>query len=92
MKELEQSRTEMLMLNVMKDAEGREFIAELLDVTGVDNGNYVTDPQRAVFLNGRASIGIELLHLMRNSERGAELESIMRREARHPPDDDTPFL
>ena len=92
MKELEQSRTEMLLLNVMKEAEGREFIAELLESTGVDNGNYVTDPQRAVFLNGRASIGIELLRLMRNSERGAELEAIMRREARHPPDDDKPIL
>lgn len=77
---------EKSLLNIMETSEGREFIWELLEGTGVDHGNFNPEPVRNAWLAGRASLGVEVLNILRSTERGAELEYIMRREARHPPD------
>lgn len=76
------------MLDIMETSKGREFIWMLLEYTGADNGGFSTDPYYNAWLAGRASVGAELLRRMRETERGAELEYIMRREARHPPDNE----
>ena len=77
---------EELLLNIMETDAGRRFVWEILEGTGVDTGSFVFIREQNSWLAGRASLGIEILNLLRNSDRGAELEYIMRREARHPPD------
>ena len=77
---------EELLLNIMETDTGRKFVWEILEGTGVDTGAFNHEPCKNAWLAGRASLGIEILNLLRNSDRGAELEFIMRREARHPPD------
>ena len=76
---------EKKLLNVMETSEGRQFVWYLLEGTGAEAGNFNPEPCRNAWYAGRASIGIELLKLMRQTERGTELEFIMRREARQPP-------
>lgn len=77
---------EELLNEIMESPRGREFIMKLLDYTGVEQGGFNPDPYGNAWLMGRVSVGAALLNCMRSSERGAELEAIMRREARHPPD------
>lgn len=76
------------LLNIMEKEEGRKFVWALIDGSGVELGTFNPEPYRNAWLMGRASIGAELLSILRSSERGAELEYIMRREARHPPDEE----
>lgn len=79
---------EKSLLNIMETSEGRSFVWKLLEGTGVEAGNFNPEPCRNAWLAGRASVGVELLNILRDTERGAELEYIMRREARHPPDEE----
>lgn len=76
---------EKKLLNIMETSEGRIFVWKLLEGTGVDAGNFNPEPCRNAWLAGRASLGVELLNILRNTERGTELEYIMRMEARQPP-------
>lgn len=79
---------EQYLLNIMETEGGRKFVWTLLEGTGVDSGAFNPEPCKNAWLAGRASLGVEILSLLRNTERGAELEYIMRREARHPPDEE----
>lgn len=78
---------EKSLMYIMETSEGRRFVWELLEGTGVEAGNFNPEPCKNAWLAGRASLGVELLNILRSSERGSELEYIMRREARHPPDE-----
>lgn len=76
---------EKLLLKLMETEEGREFVFMLLEFSGVDSGSFQPDPYGNAWLIGRASVGAAILEALRNSERGIDLEAIMRREARYPP-------
>lgn len=78
---------EELLLEVMETEKGRSFINGILDLSGVEMARFNPDPYGNAWQMGRASLGAAILDALRSSERGAELEYIMRREARHPPDE-----
>jgi len=77
---------EELLLKLMETEDGRKFVMKLLEFSGVENGSFQPDPYGNAWLMGRASVGAAILDALRNSERGIDLEAIMRREARYPPD------
>lgn len=78
---------EELLLDVMETEKGREFVNGILDLSGVEMCRFNPDPYGNAWQMGRASLGAAIIDALRSSERGLELEYIMRREARHPPDD-----
>lgn len=73
------------ILEIMEKPNGREFVLDILRLSGVESTAFAPDPHHNAYLCGRKSIGLTLLENIRRTDRGAELEAIMRREARNPP-------
>lgn len=71
----------------MTTEEGREFIFDLLETTGVNRYSGITINSNIVsYAIGRRSIGEELLGVLRNDiDDGLKLELLMRQEARARP-------
>ena len=73
------------ILEIMEEPVGREFVKEILTLCGAEEANFTVDPYHNAYQCGRRSVGLILLENIRRTDRGAELEAIMRREARNPP-------
>lgn len=77
-----------VILEIMEKPAGREFVKEILTLCGAEEANFTVDPYQNAYQCGRRSVGLILLEHIRRTDRGAELEAIMRREARNPPTKD----
>lgn len=80
-------RFKELLAHIMTTEEGREFIFDLLETTGVNRYSGITINSNIVsYAIGRRSIGEELLGVLRNDiDDGLKLELLMRQEARARP-------
>ena len=72
---------------VMKSYDGRQFIFELLEMTGAERNDYSVDEIPDKILAGQRSIGLEILNQLRSlptvdAQDGLLLEYNMRYEAR----------
>ena len=72
--------------NIMRRPEGRRFVLEVLDLCCVDQHHTTGNGREDIFLNGRRSVGEEILRCIRliksgnESTDGLALEYAMRRE------------
>lgn len=76
---------EKSVADAMETAEGRALISDLLKYSGIEEGSFAADPNLNAYISGKRAIGAVLLEAIRSTDRGAELEILMRREARNPP-------
>lgn len=67
--EAEAERLQLLFLNqkanlmwIMADRRGREFVADILDSTGVLSASFNPDPYVTANLEGRRAVGLALLN------------------------------
>ena len=73
--------------NVMKTYDGRQFVFELLEMTGAERNDYSFSEIPDKILAGQRSIGLEILNQLRSlpsvdCRDGLLLEYNMRQEAR----------
>lgn len=80
-------RFKELLAHIMATEEGREFVFELLETTGIDRYSGITINSNIMsYAIGRRSIGEELLGVLRKDiDDGLKLELLMRQEARARP-------
>lgn len=76
---------EKSVAEAMETVEGRALIKALLSFSGIEEGSYAADPYLNAYISGKRAVGAVLLEAIRSTDRGAELEVLMRREARNPP-------
>lgn len=60
---IRQQACEAAMRRLLKSADGRELVRHILDESGFFKAMYIGDAQYAAFLEGRRSIGAQVLRL-----------------------------
>lgn len=58
--------------------DGQAFLMRLLAETGIFNANASTDPQEMAYLEGRRSIGIQILEMMEDASKNSAGNLLMR--------------